>query len=52
MTKKVRVSGVWIDFCAKSINEFYNLEPVDSEAFDSLYAAPNYPEILRVLTNG
>ena len=36
----------------KSINEFYNLEPVDSRAFDSLYAAPNYPKILRVLTNG
>ena len=25
---------------------------MDSEAFDGLYAAPNYPEILRVLTNG
>ena len=36
----------------KSINEFYNLEPLDSKAFDSLYAAPNYLEILRVLTNG
>ena len=35
-----------------SINKFYNLEPVDSRVFDSLYAALNYPEILRVLTNG
>ena len=52
MNKKVRVHGVWVDFCAKSINEFYNLEPVDTRVFDSLYAAPNYPEILRVLTNG
>ena len=52
MNKKVRVRGVWVDFCVKSINEFYNLEPVDTGGFDSLYAAPNYPEILRVLTNG
>ena len=52
MNKKVRVRGVLVDFCAKSINEFYNLEPVDTRAFDSLYAAPNYLEILKVLTNG
>ena len=52
MNKKVRVCGILVDFCAKSINEFYNLEPVDAGAFDSLYATPNYPEILRVLTNG
>ena len=52
MNKKVRVRGVWVDFWAKSINEFYNLEPMDSRVFDSLYAAPNYPEILRVFTNG
>ena len=50
--KKVRVHGVWVDFYAKSINEYYNLEPMDSGAFDILYAAQNYPEILRVLTNG
>ena len=52
MNKKVRVRGVWVHFYAKSINEFYNLEPVDSGAFDSLYAASNYLEILRVLKNG
>ena len=52
MNKKVRVHRVWVDFCVKSINEFYNLEPMDSGAFDSLYAAMNYPEILRVLKNG
>ena len=52
MNKKVRVRGVWADFYVKSINEFYNLEPVDTGAFDSLYAASNYPDILRVLTNG
>ena len=28
------------------------MEPEDSKDFDRLYAAPNYPEILRVLTNG
>ena len=52
MNKKVRVHGIWVDFCAKSINDFYNLELMDVGAFDSLYVAPNYPEILRVLTNG
>ena len=52
MHKKVRVLGVWVDFCVKSINEYYNLEPVDFEDFDRLCATPNYPEILRVLTNG
>ena len=52
MNKKVRVHGIWVDFCAQSINEFYNLEPVDVGAFDSLYVAPNYPEILWVLANG
>ena len=52
MNKKVRVRGIWVNFCAKSINEFYNLEPVDAGAFDSLYTASNYPKILRVLTNG
>ena len=35
MNKKVRVHGVWVDFCVKSINEFYSLEPVNSGAFDS-----------------
>ena len=52
MHKKVRVRGVWVDFYAKSINEYYNLDHVDFEAFDRLFAAPNYPEIFRVLTNG
>ena len=52
MNKKVKMHGVWVNYCAKSINEFYNLEPVDFGALDSLYAASNYPEILRVLING
>ena len=52
MNKRVRVSGIWVDFDVKSINEFYNLEPMDNGAFDSLYTAPNYPEVIRVLTNG
>ena len=52
MNKKVRVRGIWVDFCVKSINEFYNVELMDAGAFDSLYVVPNYPEILRVLTMG
>ena len=44
--------GVLVDFSAKSINEYYNLEPVNSEAYDRLHGAPNYPEVLRMLTNG
>ena len=51
MNKGVRVIGIWVDFFAKSINEFYNLEPVDNGAFDSLYVTPNYPEVIRLLTN-
>ena len=50
--KKVRVRGVLVDFFAKSINEFYNLEPVNIEAYDRLQENPNYPEVLRLLTNG
>ena len=50
--KKVRVRGVLVDFIAKSINEFYNLETINSEAYDRLQENPNYPEVLRLLTNG
>ena len=35
--KKVRVRGVLVDFSAKSINRYYNLEPVNSKAFDRLH---------------
>ena len=52
MNKRVRVCGVWVDFYPTSINEFYNLEPVDSREFDSLYAALKYLKILRELRNG
>ena len=34
--KKVRVRGVLVYFSTKSINEFYNLEPVNGEAYDRL----------------
>ena len=51
MNKWVRVRGIWVDFGTKSINELYNMEPVDNWAFDSLYATPNYPKAIRVLTN-
>ena len=41
-----------VDFSAKSINRYYNLEPVNPEAYDQLHKNPNYPEVLRILTNG
>ena len=44
--------GVLVDFSAKSIKRYYNLEPVNPEAFDWLHEQPNYPEVLRMLTNG
>ena len=43
---------VLVDFSAKSINEYYNLEPVNFEAYDRLLESPNYPEVLKMLTNG
>ena len=50
--KKLRVRGVLVDFSVKSINAYYNLELVNSEPYDRLYVTQNYPEILRMLTNG
>ena len=50
--KKVRVRGVLVDFSAKSINSYYSLEHVPSEPFDRLHEHPDYPEVIRVLTNG
>ena len=50
--KKVQVRGVLVDFNAKYINRYYNLEPVNPEAYDRLHEQPNYPEVLRMLTNG
>ena len=50
--KKVRVRGVLVDFSTKSINQYYNLDPVPSEPFDRLYAQPDYSAVIRVLTNG
>ena len=44
--------GVLVDFSAKSINQFYHLDPVPPEPFDRLHAQPNYLEVIRVLTNG
>ena len=41
-----------VDFSANSISEFYNLELVNSEAYDRLQENPNYLEVLRSLTNG
>ena len=52
VVKKVRVRGVLVDFSAESINSYYSLDHVPSEPFDRLYERPDYPEIIRVLTNG
>ena len=43
---------VLVNFNAKSINEYYNLELVNSKTYDRLHETPNYPEVLRMLTNG
>ena len=50
--KKVRVRGILVDFSAKSINSFYSLDHVPSEPFNRIYEHPDYPEVIRVLTNG
>ena len=50
--KKVQVRGVLVDFSMKSINAYYNLEPVNAEPYDRLYGNPNYPKIFKMLTNG
>ena len=50
--KKVQVRWVVVDFSAMSINRYYYLELVNPEAFDRLHEQPNYPEVLRMLTNG
>ena len=50
--KKVRVRGILVDFNAESINSYYSLDHVPSEPFDRLYEHPDYPEVIRVLTNG
>ena len=50
--KKVWVRGMLVDFSAKSINQYYNLEPINPEAYDRLHEQPNYPEVLGMLTNG
>ena len=52
MVKKVRVRGVSVDFSAESINKFYNLEPVNEDSYLGLQEAPNYPGVVRMLTNG
>ena len=52
MVKQVWVRRVLVDFSSRSINEFYNLEPVSDEGYDRLQEDPNYPKVLRMLTNG
>ena len=50
--KKVRVRGVLVNFSAESINSYYSLAHVPSEPFDRIYEHLDYPEVIRVLTNG
>ena len=52
VVKKVRVRGVMVDFSAKSINKFYNLESINKDAYLRLQEAPKYPEVIRMITNG
>ena len=51
IVKKVRVRGVLVDFSTKSIKKFYNLESVNKDAYLRLQEAPNYPEVIKMLTN-
>ena len=44
--------GVLVEFNVKFFNQYYNLEPVNSEAYDRLHENLNYLEVLRMLTNG
>ena len=50
--KSVWVCRVLVYFSAKSINQYYNLELVNSEAYDRLHENPNHPEVFRMLTKG
>ena len=50
--KKVRVRGILVNFSAEPINSFYSLDHVPYEPFNRLYEHPDYPEVIRVLTNG
>ena len=49
---KVRVRGILVDFNAESINSYYSLDHVPFKPFNQLYEHPDYPEVIRVLTNG
>ena len=51
VVNKVRVRSVFIDFSARSSNQYYHLDPIPLEPFDRLHARPNYPEVIRLLTN-
>ena len=51
-TEKGLSVQVLVDFSAKSINRYDNLESVNPEAYDRLHENPNYPQVLRMLTNG
>ena len=50
--KRVWVCEVLVDFSAKSINRYYNLESINPDAYDKLHENPNYLDVLRMFTNG
>ena len=50
--KRVQVREVMVDFSAKSINQYYNLEAVNAEAYERIHENPNYSKVIRMLTNG
>ena len=49
--KRVWVLRVLVEFSAKFINWYYNLESVNPDAYDRLHEHPNYLEVLMMLTN-
>ena len=52
VVKQVQVRDVLVDFSARFINEFHNLESVSDDAYNRLKEDPNYPKVLQMLTNG
>ena len=51
VVKQIQVRGILVDFNARAINEFYNLEPISDETYNILQEDLTTPEVLRMLTN-
>ena len=52
VVKQVWVRGVLVDFSARSINEFYNLNRLVTKSTIDFKKTLTTPEVLRMLTNG